>query len=51
MEVLIVLIVFGIIGYLFYQTLPNPKFQKANSQFNLGNVSEAKYVYGEKNIL
>jgi len=41
MEVVIILIVIGILGYVFYQTLPNPKFQKANSLFDSGNFDEA----------
>lgn len=41
MEVVIILIVVGILGYVFYQTLPNPKFQKANSLFDSGNFVEA----------
>jgi tetratricopeptide (TPR) repeat protein len=41
MEVAIILIVVGILGYVFYQTLPNPKFQKAKSLFDSGNLDEA----------
>lgn len=41
MEVVIILIVVGILGYVFYQTLPNPKFQKANSLFESGNFDDA----------
>lgn len=41
MEVVIILIVVGILGYVFYQTLPNPKFQKAKSLFDSGNFDEA----------
>lgn len=35
------LIVVGIIGYVFYQTLPNPKFQKASSFFDSDNVDKS----------
>jgi hypothetical protein len=41
MEVVIILIVVGILGYVFYQTLPNPKFHKANSLYDSGNFDEA----------
>lgn len=41
MEAVIILIVVGLIGYVFYQSLPNPKFQKANSLIGLGNFEEA----------
>ena len=41
MEVVIILIVVGIISYAVYQSLPNPKFQKAELLFNSGNFEEA----------
>jgi len=44
MEVVIILIVVGIIGYVIYQSLPNPKFQKASSLFDSGNLVEATKI-------
>lgn len=41
MEIVIILIVVGILGYVFYQTLPNPKFRKAKLLFDSGNFDEA----------
>lgn len=41
MEVVIILIIVGIISYVVYQSLPNPKFQKANSLIGSGNFEEA----------
>lgn len=41
MEVLIVLIIIGIVGYLIYQSLPNTKFEKAQAHFNSENYVEA----------
>lgn len=41
MEIVIILIVVGILGYVFYQTLPDPKFQKAKSLYDSGNFDEA----------
>ncbi|WP_247233753.1 hypothetical protein [Telluribacter sp. SYSU D00476] len=41
MEVVIVLIILGIIGYLIYQSLPNTKFEKAQAHFNAKNYIEA----------
>ena len=41
MEIVIILIVVGIVGYVIYRSLPNPKFQKANSLFDSGNLEEA----------
>ena len=47
MEVLIILIVFGIIGYFFYQSLPNQKFQKAQSLFEKGNLTDSIIILDE----
>lgn len=41
MEVVIILIVLGIIGYLIYQSLPNTKLEKAQAHFNAKNYVEA----------
>jgi hypothetical protein len=41
MEVVIILIVVGILCYVFYQNLPNTKFQKANTLFSSGNFLDA----------
>ncbi len=44
MEVVIILIIAGIIAYVIYQSLPNPKFQKASSLFDSGNLGEATKI-------
>lgn len=44
MEVVLILIAVGILGYIFYQSLPNPKFQKACSLFDSGNLSGAEKI-------
>jgi hypothetical protein len=44
MEAAIILIVVGIVGYLVYQTLPNTKFQKATSLFDLGKLDEVTKI-------
>jgi tetratricopeptide (TPR) repeat protein len=44
MEVVIIFVVVGIIGYVIYQSLPNPKFQKAISLFNSGNLLDATKI-------
>ncbi|MEI6265924.1 MAG: hypothetical protein WCP74_12560 [Sphingobacteriia bacterium] len=41
MEVVIVLIIIGIVGYLIYQSLPNTKYKKAQALFNAKNYVEA----------
>ena len=41
MELVIILIILGIIGYLIYQSLPNTKFEKAHAHFNAQNYVEA----------
>lgn len=41
MEVIIVLVIIGIVGYLIYQSLPNTKFEKAQNLFNAKNYNEA----------
>lgn len=41
MEVVIILIILGIVGYLIYQSLPNTKFEKAQAHFNAKNYVEA----------
>ncbi|OSZ81152.1 hypothetical protein CAP36_07930 [Chitinophagaceae bacterium IBVUCB2] len=47
MEVIIILIVLAIIGYVIYQSLPNQKFQKATSLFDSGNFAEALIILNE----
>ena len=47
MEIVIILIVVGIVGYVIYQTLPNPKFQKATSLFDLGKLDEATKILND----
>ncbi|MCB0537947.1 MAG: hypothetical protein KDE33_10540 [Bacteroidetes bacterium] len=41
MEVIIVLVIIGIVGYLIYQSLPNTKFEKAQNLFNAKNYNGA----------
>ena len=41
MEVVIILIILGIVGYLIYQSLPSTKFEKAQAYFNAKNYVEA----------
>lgn len=47
MEVVIILIIIGIIGYLIYQSLPSTKFEKAQAHFNAKNYVEAINVLNE----
>ena len=47
MEVVIILIIIGIIGYLIYQSLPSTKFEKAQAHFNAKNYVEAIKVLNE----
>jgi len=47
MEVIIVLVIVGIVGYLIYQSLPNTKFEKAQTLFNAKNYVEAMNVLNE----
>lgn len=47
MEVVIILIILGIIGYLIYQSLPNTKFEKAQAHFIAKNYVEAISVLNE----
>jgi len=47
MEVIIVLIILGIAGYLIYQSLPNTKFEKAQAHFNTKNYVESINVLNE----
>ena len=47
MEVVIILIAVGIICYVIYQSLPNQKFQKANSLFDSGNFIDATKILNE----
>lgn len=47
MEVVIILIILGIIGYLIYQSLPNTKFEKAQAHFNVKNYVEAISILNE----
>jgi len=41
MEVVVILIIIGIIGYLIYQSLPSAKFKQAQAHFNAKNFFEA----------
>ena len=44
MELVIILVILGIIGYLIYQSLPNTKFEKAQAHFDAKNYDEAVSV-------
>ncbi len=44
MEVIIVLVILGIVGYFIYQSLPNTKFEKAETLINAKNYVEALNV-------
>lgn len=41
MEVIIVLVIIAVVGYLIYQSLPNTKFEKAQSLFNAKDYVQA----------
>ncbi len=47
MEVVIILVILAIIGNLIYQSLPNTKFEKAQTHFNVKNYLEAVKVLNE----
>jgi tetratricopeptide (TPR) repeat protein len=47
MEVVIILIILGIIGYLIYQSLPNTKFEKAQNLFNAKDYVQAINILNE----
>ncbi len=47
MEVVIILILLSIIGYLIYQSLPNTKFEKAQTHFNANNYVDAINMLNE----
>jgi hypothetical protein len=47
MEVVLILIAVGIIGYVIYQTLPNQKFQKATALFDLGKLDETTKILND----
>ncbi|MDG1245915.1 MAG: hypothetical protein P8N74_05420 [Polaribacter sp.] len=47
MEVIIVLIIIGIVGYLIYQSLPNTKYEKAKNLFNDKDYSGAITILNE----
>jgi len=47
MEVVIILIILGIIGYLIYDSLPNTKFEKAQAHFAAKNYIEAINIFNE----
>jgi hypothetical protein len=47
MEVVIIIIIIGIIGYLIYQSLPSTKFNKAEVHFNAKNYIEAINILNE----
>jgi len=44
MEILVIFIIIGIIGYVIYESLPNQKFQKAITLFDSGNLIEASKI-------
>jgi len=44
MEILIVFVALGILGFVFYESLPNPKFKKAIRLFNDGKFAEASEI-------
>lgn len=41
MEVIIVLVIIAVVGYLIYQSLPNTKFEKAQNLFNARDYNQA----------
>lgn len=41
MEVIIVLVIIAVVGYLIYQSLPNTKFEKAQNLFNAKEYVQA----------
>lgn len=47
MEVVIILLIVGIVGYLIYQSLPNTKFEKAQAHYNARKYVEAINVLNE----
>lgn len=47
MEFIIILIVIAIIGYVIYQTLPNPQFNYAQTLFDSGNLEAAIKILNE----
>lgn len=47
MEIVIVLIIVAIVGYLIYQSLPNTKFEKAQNLFNAKDYVQAITVLNE----
>lgn len=47
MEIIIILIIVTIVGYLIYQSLPNTKFEKAQNLFNNKNYFKAENILNE----
>ncbi|MCB0536702.1 MAG: hypothetical protein KDE33_04160 [Bacteroidetes bacterium] len=47
MEIVIVVIIVAIVGYLIYQSLPNTKFEKAQNLFNVKDYVQAITVLNE----
>lgn len=47
MEIIIVLIIVAIVGYLIYQSLPNTKFEKAQNLFNAKDYIQAINILNE----
>lgn len=47
MEVLIVLIIVGVVGYFIYQSLPNTKYEKAKNLFNTKDYKQAINILSE----
>ena len=47
MEVIIVLIIVGVVGYFIYQSLPNTKYAKAENLFNTKDYSQAINILNE----
>lgn len=47
MEVIIILIIIAVVGYLIYQSLPNTKFEKAQNLFNAKDYVQAINILNE----
>ena len=47
MEVIIVLIIVGVVGYFIYQSLPNTKYEKAKNLFNAKDYTQAINILNE----
>lgn len=47
MEVIIILVVIGVIGYFIYQSLPNTKYEKAKNFYNTKDYTQAVSILNE----